>query len=99
MNGISWNVRGLGSNPTFREAQKLLQMHRSKLVFLCETKLTPSQMQEKSQKLNFENCFQVDRIGKRGGLALMWDSNLRVDVKSWSRHHIDVVVCAENGSY
>lgn len=29
----------------------------------------------------------------------MWDSDLRADVKSWSRHQIDAVVCAENGSY
>ena len=44
-------------------------MHMPKLVFLCETKLTPRKMQERSQKLNFENCFQVDRTGK-GGLGL-----------------------------
>lgn len=29
----------------------------------------------------------------------MWDSDLRVDVKSWSGHHIDAAVCVENGSY
>ncbi|KAL9448063.1 hypothetical protein AB3S75_015518 [Citrus x aurantiifolia] len=65
MNIISWNVRGLGSDPTFREAQRMLRMHKPNLVFLCETKLTSRQMQEKCQKLNFENCFEVSRIKKK----------------------------------
>ena len=29
----------------------------------------------------------------------MWKSELTVEVKSWSKHHIDAVVFAENGSY
>lgn len=61
MNIISWNVRGLKSNPTFREAKKMLQMHKPKIMFFCETKLTTRQMQVTSQKLRFENCFGVDK--------------------------------------
>ncbi|KAK9221835.1 hypothetical protein WN944_010264 [Citrus x changshan-huyou] len=49
---------GTGERPTFREAQRMLRMHKPKLVFFCETKLTSRQMQEKCQKLNFENCFE-----------------------------------------
>lgn len=68
-------------------------------MFLCETKLTTRQMQEKSRRLYFEYSFEVERTGKRGGLALIWNSELMVDIKSWSKHHIDAVECAENGSY
>ncbi|KAH9743305.1 homogentisate geranylgeranyltransferase [Citrus sinensis] len=49
---------GTGKRPTFQEAQGMPHMHKPKLVFFCETKLTSRQMQEKCQKLNFENCFE-----------------------------------------
>ena len=67
---ISWNVRGLGNDQTFREAQKILRLHRPQMMFLCETKLKFKQMVDKSKKLNFANCFTVDRSGLGGGLAL-----------------------------
>ena len=69
---ISWNVQGLESNPTFQEAQRMLSMHKPKLVFLYEIKLTSGQMQDKCQKLNFENCFEVSRTRKKRGLVMIW---------------------------
>lgn len=99
MNIFNWNVQGLESSLTFREAQKLLQMQKPKLVFLCKTKLTARQMRENSQWLNLECCFEVKRTWRWEGFALMWNSKLMVDIKSWSKHHIDAVVCVENISY
>ncbi|KAH9750466.1 reverse transcriptase domain-containing protein [Citrus sinensis] len=34
-----------------------------------------------------------------GGLALLWSSEVTVHIQSYSKHHIDSVVYAENGSY
>lgn len=99
MNIISCNVRGLGNDRAFREAKEILQMHRPQLMCLCETKLMSVQMQQKSRELRFENCFEVSRTGKGGGLAMLSSSELKVDVKSFSKHHIDAVVYAENRSY
>lgn len=95
---ISWNVRGLGKDRTFREAQKLLQELRPKIVFLSETKMTSRQMGVKGKKLKFDNCFVVDRSGMGGGLALLWDSEVSLEVQSYSKHHIDAVIRNENGS-
>lgn len=99
MNIIRWNIWGLGSDPTFREAKKLLKMQMFELIFLCEIKLTSRQMQGKSKRLNFDNYFEVNRSRKSGGLALMWSSGLLVKIKSWSMHYIVAVICAENGTY
>ena len=95
---ISWNVQGLGKSRTFREAQKLLQELRPQILFLSETKMMAKQMEAKRRMLKFENCFVVDRCGLGGGLALLWTLDVSLEVKSYSKHHIDAVIHNENGS-
>ena len=56
-------------------------------------------MQEKAKRLHFQNCFAISREGLGGGLALLWREEVTVDIKSFSKHHVDVVVHSENGSY
>ena len=55
------------------------------------------QMKAVSTKLNFENYFTVDRIGLGGRLALLWESEVNVSIKSFSSHHIDAIVQFGNG--
>lgn len=57
------------------------------MMFLCETKLKMLLINKKAEALNFQNCFAVDRCGKRGRLAMMWSENVTVDVKAYSKHH------------
>ena len=57
---LSWNVRGLG-NPR-ASLKYILQTHRPQIVFLCETKMRPVQMDAVSAELKFENC-QLVRVG------------------------------------
>lgn len=59
----------------------------------------PSKLQRKGKELMFDNCFAVDKSGLGGGLALLWNSEVVVEVKSFSKHHIDAVVNFENGTY
>ena len=68
---VSWNARGMGNDQAFREAKKILQLHRPQIMFLCETKLLSGQMQDKGKALKFENCLAVSRNGLSGGLALL----------------------------
>ena len=44
------------------------------------------------RKLNFQNGFEVPRIGLGGGLALLWGDNMDVDVQTSSPHHIDALI-------
>ncbi|KAL9462178.1 hypothetical protein AB3S75_000224 [Citrus x aurantiifolia] len=46
-------------------------------------------------KLNYENCFAVSNTGREGGLAMLWNSETNVQVKSFSKHHIDVEIQME----
>ena len=46
---VSWNAQGMGNDRAFREAQKILQLHKPQIMFLRETKLLSGQMQEKGK--------------------------------------------------
>lgn len=89
---INWNVWRLKKDQAFIELKKILREHKPEILFLCETKLKGRLMNRKVVALNFQNCLAVDSSGKRGGLAMMWGENVTMEVKSYSKHHIDVVV-------
>jgi hypothetical protein len=41
-------------------------------------------------RLGYPNAFAVNCVGLSGGLALLWSNDVTVDLKSYSRNHIDV---------
>lgn len=51
--------------------KKILDLHRSQLLFLCETKLSSRQATEECTKSNLDNCFVVSKNGMSKGLAIM----------------------------
>lgn len=63
---------------------------------MCETKLMTIQMNNVGKKLNFNNCFAVSSNEKSGGLAILWNSSTRVNITSFSNHHIDAEVDTKN---
>lgn len=60
--------------------------------------MTIRQMQERAHNLHFQNCLAVGREGLGGRLAMMWNSDINVEIKSFSRHHVDAMVYSETGS-
>lgn len=46
-------------------------------------------------KIGLENGFYVQREGKGRGLTMFWKREVNLEIKSYSRHHIDVVVTNE----
>lgn len=59
------------------------------ILFLMETKTYRNRNEKIQYKLGFENMFVVDRVGCRGGLALMWKKGVDVSIQNYSRHHIN----------
>jgi hypothetical protein len=62
------------------------------MVFLMETKLRGEKMELILLKLGIPNMFIVDCIGRSGGLALLWDENVTLDIQNYSQRHINGVV-------
>lgn len=99
MKMLSWNVRGMGNDQTFIALQKFLQLYRTQLIFLYENKLRSVQMDKVGKKLKMENYFIVSSTGQSGGLAMLWNSETKVNITSFSNHHIDAEVKTETGKH
>ena len=76
----------------------ILREHKPEIMFFCETKLMGQLMKRRAAELNFQNCFAISSNGKGGGLAMMWKEGIEMEIKSYSKHHIDVVVQNNEGS-
>lgn len=83
----------------FQGAQEVLREHKPQILFFCETKMTRKQMIKKSNELSFPNCFTINRKRMGGGLAMLWSYEFTVEIKSYSCHHVHVVVHNEKRSY
>lgn len=88
----SLNCRGLGILEAVQELCYLISEEGPKILFLFETKLEMDGFRRLKRKLNFQNGFEVPRIGLGGGLALLWWDNVDVDVQTSSPHHINALI-------
>jgi exonuclease III len=95
---LSWNCRGLGRPRAVRALNCLVKEKRPTLVFLMETKLRKKKMELIRCKLGFKGMFVVDCIGRRGGLALMWEEDFFMDIQNYSQHHINGVIRTQPNS-
>ena len=94
---ISWNCRGLGNPRSVRALQDLVRRYNPKVVFLMETKAKNRRMERIRNRLGFANGLCVPCVGRSGGLALIWNREVDIEIKSFSKNHIDAVV-KEQGS-
>ena len=90
---LSW----LWEAATVREIRCIADTFNPLLLFLSETKMRSQRADELRWRLGFQNAFGVSSVGLSGGLVLLWKNNVTVDLKSYSKFHIDVWVTMENG--
>lgn len=57
-------------------------------VFLVQSKANDVCLESVSKTLGFLDCFNVNFLGKRGRLALLWKQDMKVDIVSLSQWHI-----------
>jgi hypothetical protein len=50
-----------------------------------------------SQKIGFRNAFGVSSQGFSGRLVLMWQADLSIVIKTYSKYHIDVLITETDG--
>lgn len=68
------------------------------LVFLMENRLFGFAADTVKHKVGFANSLHVDCVGKSGGLLLLWDDELDIDLQSYFRRHIDVFITPAIGT-
>lgn len=98
MSYISWNCRGPGNPRTVRALSDLIRDHKPIFVFLIETISFSNKIEELRIKFGFDHCFSVDRIGRGGGLAILWKQVAQCQVEGYSNNHIDMVFMENNSA-
>lgn len=61
-------------------------------MFLIETKCNREKLDLIRNKIGFDRNFVVNSKGWCGGLALLWNSTLEVDLESFTYWHISAMI-------
>lgn len=88
MSILSWNCRGLGCLRTVRFLQALLWRYKPTILFLIETNVSSSAME------NIRVCKLIHGwyVGRSGRLSLLWQDRFDLMAKFYSRYHIDAIL-------
>lgn len=60
--------------------------------FLSETLVDSNKIEEIKRSTQFDYSLAVDREGRGGGVAILWEKNFNCRVVSYSKHFIYMVV-------
>ncbi|KAL0345924.1 UNVERIFIED_CONTAM: hypothetical protein Sradi_4423700 [Sesamum radiatum] len=91
MSYLIWNYQGPGGPWTIRYLQDLVRKHNPLLFFLIETKCNAKKLESIKRSLEMYGV-NVDSKGKSGGLALLWSTEVFVNLMGFSSNHIDARV-------
>ncbi|KAJ1686323.1 hypothetical protein LUZ63_017713 [Rhynchospora breviuscula] len=80
MSIISWNCRGSGGAVTIPTLARYLHSTRARLAFVSETKYSISQAKQRISRLSLRNSEVIPSVGKSGGIWLLWDDDVVVEV-------------------
>lgn len=69
---------------------------KAQIFFLYETRNTASWLDMIHVRFSFRGCLDVDKVGKGGGLALLWSEEVDVSISTYSARHIDTIVSCES---
>ena len=67
----------------------MVKKFNPQVIFLIETKRKILEMDWLRARWKFDRCFVVEGIGKGGSLALLWMEERKVEIRSFSKYHID----------
>lgn len=90
-------LSGLGNAPAVRG---LLDVQRSEdpdILFLSETKLNANKMERFKWLLGLPCMVARDSEGKGGGVVVFWRRGLNVELRNFSRFHMDLEIKEEDG--
>jgi exonuclease III len=92
MSLLSLNCQGAGNASTVRELRDLITKFAPSIFCIQETQINRARSESLSSSLGFDHAFGVDSDGRSGGLVMLWNNNLNIDILGYSHYHIDVSV-------
>lgn len=92
MSVLSWNCRGLAATATMSELRELCKFHQPAIIFLMETRAPKERIENLRRRLKFKFCFSVEPRGLAGGLGLLWNDTVEVQIFHFSPNFIHSAV-------
>ena len=89
MNLLCWNCRGIGNAPTVQELHELANKFAPRVLCLVETQISGARAENLKSTLGYDCSFAVDASGRSGGLAILWNNEIKVEILGFSKYHID----------
>lgn len=89
---LAWNCQGSNLSSSIQHLKGLVSLHKPSILFLSETLANEQHMRRLSQTLQFNNYFTVAKIGRQGGLCLMWKDNLNIQIVFHPQNYIHTKV-------
>jgi hypothetical protein len=90
---------GLGKSQAVQELRGVVKRLKPQIVFLNETRLSDAGVKHLRLRLGMRNSIPVKGRDSRGGLALLWIEDINIDLRTYSHHHIDVVLNQDSGVF
>nr|XP_011470506.1 PREDICTED: uncharacterized protein LOC105353227 [Fragaria vesca subsp. vesca] len=91
-NILLWNRRGIVNLETQCALVNIVQAKRPSIIFLSETLAQEAHIESLKRILGFQDSLCIDHGRESQGLALLWNSDTHVKLRTYSAHHIDVEV-------
>lgn len=77
---IAWNCQGAASKKLLRAVCFLVKTHNPKVLALFETKTSGVNADKVCKELKFNNWIRVEAIGFSGGIWLLWNDDLDLQI-------------------
>ncbi|XP_072954513.1 uncharacterized protein [Typha angustifolia] len=88
MNILAWNYRGCGGLAIIRNIKSILHSTATKLAFLFEMKCNSAKANSIISSLPLRQSYVVSAQGHSGGLWLLWDDSIKLQVLEASSQFI-----------
>ena len=64
-----------------------------------ETKSKKNRMERIKNRIGFSNGLIVPSVGRSGGIALLWTRKISLEIKSYTKFHVDAVILDASSDY
>lgn len=92
MNVISWNWRDLGNVKAVPSLKDLVRVYKADIVILIETSVHGDKIDDLCYNMGFDNHFFVDKIGRIGGLVVLWRNNINCSLLNYAQNFINLLI-------
>lgn len=89
---LTWNARSFGNQCNIQSLSNLVWREILDVLFLQETRLSSKEFELCKFKLGFVNYFAIDLVGSKGGIVLLWSSDVVLNVINYSSNHIHACI-------